>query len=194
MVNTVQRTKRRVFNLLKPYQPPPSGWERVYSWVVGKAKVIMVIVEILVVITFIGKVLVDYQAKNLDDRIKAQELILQRAAPVEPILRKLQSKANAYSLIWSKSSSYSALLNEVNSYIPTMSTKLAVDFSGENITISGQADYNTLAEIERRMKQSPRFANAVITQLSTSGTNDTGNGDYVLSAKIVKVASRTQTQ
>lgn len=190
--------KRRVFNLLKPYIAPPSGWDRVYEWLVGRARLVMVVVEILVVITFVSKVVVDTQAKALEDSIKVQDFQLRRfATSAEPALKSLQQRASGYVELWNNSSSYSGVLREINTYIPNPGASLAISVFNQEISITGADSFETLAQIEAAMKKSATFSNVRVTQLTTDSTVNPaagGGGSYVLIATVAKVNNRPLIQ
>ncbi|MBE0573852.1 hypothetical protein IH575_03045, partial [Candidatus Dojkabacteria bacterium] len=110
--------KKRIFNLLKPVQPPPSFWDKFYNWILTRARVVILITELLIVAAFVGKVIVDTQARTKDEEI--QNLRAENsfyATEREPIFRDFQRRDVTYQRIWSNSSEYNEVLNEIYSYI-----------------------------------------------------------------------------
>lgn len=194
MAKTVQPKTRRIFNLLKPYTPPPTGWDKIYDWLLGRARIIMVIAEIIVAITFMAKVVVDTQAKGFDDEIKFQDFELQRfAVSVEPVINKLQNKAQMYQQLWDGSSSYADVLAEIHSYIPNPGSELLITINREEVSIAGEESFDALAQIEEAMKQSDTFSEVSVSQLNTDTSGPSGiSGDYLLTATIAKVKNRTK--
>lgn len=194
MATTAPTVKKpKLFNLLKPYVPPLTGWDRIYDWLLGKARVIMVIAEIIVVFTFVTKVVVDTQAKGFEDDIKSKDFEMQRLAEsVEPVLRKLQLKTQMYTQLWNGSNRYADIVKEIHGYIPNPGSELLININRDEVTISGEEDFATLARIEQAMKSSRTFSEVSVTQLNTdtSGAEGVG-GDYVLTATIAKLKSRT---
>lgn len=191
MAKTKTTNRNKIFNLLKPYVPPASGWDRIYEWLLGKARIVMLIVELIVVATFVTKVVIDTQAKGLEDEIKVKDFELQRlAVSVEPAIRKLQNKTEMYKILWDKSSSYASVLSEVHSYIPNPGAELLVAINRDELTISGVDNFSSLAEIERAMKASTTFSLVSLTQLNTESSASGTTGDYILTAIIAKPADR----
>jgi len=58
------------FNLLKPQKTPPTLWEKIYAWVLGTARIIVIIVEIIVVFSFGARIAVDTIASRLDKEVE----------------------------------------------------------------------------------------------------------------------------
>ncbi len=186
--------KKRIFNLLKPYKPPPTSWDRIYDWLLGKARLVMVIAEIAVALAFIGKVVVDVQAKALDDQIKTKDFELQQfASAIEPNIRTIQQKSQTYSKTWDSASAYSDVLKEIDSYIPNTGSDLNIHFSGSTVTIRGDDTLGTLSLIEKSMRASKTFSAVSVPSLSSDNSAvQKDSGVLVLNATIAKVANRTQ--
>lgn len=188
MADHQKQTKRRGFNLLKPYLSPPTAWDKIYEWILGKARVIILLVEVVVVAAFIGKVVVDIQAKNLTELVTAKNGELSRfAVTVEPQIRKVQQKSESYLKLWNASSGYSAVLTEIHSYIPNTAAEIVIRITGDKVTIRGGDSLSSIAEIEGKMKNSNTFTDVSVPTLSSeeSGVN-IGEGTYVFDARIVK--------
>lgn len=186
-------TKRRIFNLLKPYRPPPNTWDKIYDWLLNRARVIMVLAEIIVVVAFVTKVVVDVQAKSLDDQIESAQATLGLfSTTAEPTVRKIQQKSSDYAAIWDASSGYSRVITEINSYIQNPSADIVIRITDNKVSISGGSNISDLAQIEARMKSSPTFTNVTLPTLSTdSGEASFRQGQYVFNAEIVGDARRT---
>lgn len=182
--------RNRKFNLLKPFIPPPNAWDRIYDWLLGRARVIMVIAEVVVVVIFVTKVVVDIQAKDLNDEIKTRDFELQQyAGDIEPGLRRLQIKADNYVKIWNKSSKYSDILTEIDSYLPNQAANIEISFDAENVVITADEELTALSIIEAKMKSSPSFNSVFVAKLNAGNES---RGIYVLNAKINTLAKRTQ--
>lgn len=175
--------KTRIFNLLKPTIEPPTAWDKIYMWIVGKARVVMVIAEVVVAITFVAKVVVDIQAKDLDEQINKREAELSLyAKQVEPEIRKLQQKAITYEKVWKRASDYGPILEEINSYISVTEKSIAVRFSGENVSVRGGGNLEVLKKIESNMRGSTTFSNVQLSVDTESGAIQ--EGTYLITASI----------
>jgi len=61
-----------LFNQLEP----KSRWDRIYDWVVNTAKYIVICVELLIIIGFVIRFVLDDQNSQLEDDIKTEQLLL----------------------------------------------------------------------------------------------------------------------
>src|SRR5690348_13957537 len=125
--------EKRIFNLLKPVEAPTTAWDKVYDWMIGKARIIVFVTELIIAASFIAKVVVDTNAKNKDSQITTLSGQLQLYAPtLEPQFRTIQTKSSDYMNLWKNSSSYSAVINEVFSYIQNQSAELSMSIDKNN--------------------------------------------------------------
>jgi len=179
-------TKQRIFNLLKPYVPPSSSWDRVYDWLLNRARIIMVFAEIIVVAAFVGKVVVDVQAKNLTEQVESNQAELNRfAQTIEKDIRRVQQKADAYQKIWNGSSGYSDVLAEIHSFISNPSAEVIIRFDGPAVVIRGGTSFGELEIIEAQMRTSTTFTGVTLPTLSAESSElSLGEGQYVFTATI----------
>jgi len=152
------------FNFLKPQVEPPSVWTRVYDWVVGTARLILIIFEVAVVIALGIRIVVDIQSKNLDDQIGNVESILNVRSAEEIKYRLLQDKINAFTTAWTTSNSYSSEYAAINKFIPLSATDYTVSIDGMAITITGKANNADIGAMENSLKGASLFTD---TKLST---------------------------
>lgn len=191
-LGTPPKIHKRVFNLLKPQQPPPTAWDRIYKWIITRARIVVVIAELAVVVSFVFKVGVDLQANDLENQLKAKSFELgQFALTVEPGLRSLQQKAQTYEKVWEGSNKFANVINEVHTYIANPASDIAITLNGATLVIRGGDNLDVLEQIEAKMKNSTTFKDVKL-ELSTEGSDvQGGQGKYVINATIIKVNSRT---
>jgi hypothetical protein len=193
-VATLSKHTTRIFNLLKPYKAPPTSWDKIYDWLLGRARIVMIVAEIVVALSFAGKVIVDVQAKNLDDQIEVKDFELsQFANTIEPKLRTLQQKALTYTKVWEGSSRYAEILKEINGYIPNAGADLNIRINGNQVTIRGDDSLGTLSLIESAIRNSSTFSSVSVSSLSSdSGEVIQETGVLVLNATIADIDTRTK--
>ena len=150
--------KQRAFNLLKPLDPPKTVWDKVYDWLLDRARIVILITEILVAIAFFAKVVQDTVAKNMDNQIASltSELAFY-SETLEPEFRLIESKDGAYTTIWNNSSQYADVVQEVYSYISNSASEINLRVEGREITIFGTEDLSSLQTLEAALKSSPSF-------------------------------------
>ncbi len=179
--------QKRNFNLLKPLTPPATAWDRVYDWLIGKARIVVLITELIVASTFVFKVIVDTTAKNKDREIArlTQELNFY-AQDLEPKFRQLQAKSDSYVLVWNEAKEYSNSIQEIFSYIQNESSEIVVTIKGDQVSVLGYEDLADIKVLETALKSSKSFTQVTVSDLSLSEKEVLQNkGSYILVAKIV---------
>lgn len=186
-----EKIRHKIFNLLKPELPPPTAWDKIYDYIATRARIIVLVGEILLVICFVGKVLVDIQAKDINEALDTKSRDLASFfGTIEPELRQLQQKSRSYKSIWEGSSKYNEVLNEILSYIPNPGVNIIISMSGQNVTIKGDNELAILQTIESKMKVSNIFTDVQL-ELNTEGTQPGSPvGSYIITALIIKLQDR----
>lgn len=156
------------FNFLKPQVEPPSPWSRIYDWVVGTARAILILFEIAVVIALGVRIVVDVQSKNIDEQITTLETIMSQRALEEQKYRTLQTKTGAFATIWTTGQIYSELFDLINEYIPPSAVEFDVDLAGDMIRINGKASNADIKQMENGLKQSNLFKDTKLTILEVA--------------------------
>lgn len=155
------------FNFLKSQVEPPSVWTRVYDWVVGTARIILIVFEVAVVIALCIRIVVDVQSKNLDDQISNVEKILDIRKFEESKYRLIQNKINAFTTAWTTSNTYSDAYDAINNFIPLSATEYRVVISDQTITIGGKATNEDIGAMEKSLKESLLLKDTKLTTLET---------------------------
>ena len=154
------------FNLLKPQRTPATMWEKIYSWVLGTARIIVIIVEVIVVLSFGARVGVDTISSRLDKEVTKQQNTLGAFSESETRYRNIQSRTREYKNIWEHSSNYSTMLKELENYLGANFTNLTIGLSEDELTIRGEGDVTKISALEESMKSSPNLKNVEIYDLS----------------------------
>ncbi len=178
--------QKRIFNLLKPIKPPATFWDKAYDWVLGKARIVILVTELLIVFAFVAKVIVDTEARSKDEEIATLKGELGfYSSGREPIFRDLQRRDSAYLRLWEYSSSYTDVLNEIYSYVRTPGVQLTVRAEKNRISIFGYDDLSAVQNLETQMKQSPTFTSVFVDTLTLEQKEVLqSTGQYVLIATL----------
>lgn len=155
----MSNTKKHIFNLLKPIEPPLTSWDMVYEWLVGKAKFVIMFTQVIIAITFFAKVVLDTLAKNKEKQIESleEELSYYTGEEKRPLYWTIQNKERNYHELWTKSSNFHNLLTEIYSYIPNIGADISVNLTDDLATIYGDDTRQNFGEIEASLKESPSF-------------------------------------
>jgi hypothetical protein len=176
------------FNLLKPIERPKTLWDKVYDWVVGKARVVVLVAELVIAIAFVSKVVVDTQAKNKTKAIERLGTEIQFYSAKEAEFRKVQKKVNDYLKLWDKTSNAAAILTEVYSYIPNPGDEISIKVENDTVSIYGYDSLDSLGSLEAAMKGSDTFVVGSV-RIDTLTLEEKEilqeTGQYVLSATII---------
>ena len=181
------KMSKRNFNLLKPLKPPSTSWDKIYDWLIGKARVVILCVELIVAVTFMFKVIVDTTAKNKDTEIeKLNEELAFYSIDLEPKFRKLQDKSDAYIRVWNGSNSYTGVIQELISYVDNEDSQVSINVKDSVLVISGYENLDSLKSLESSIKNSPNFNNVTVSNLTLSEREIIeGKGRYSLTASII---------
>jgi len=182
------------FNLLRPQIEPPSMWTKVYDYIIGSARLIIIIVELIVVGAFVVRIFTDIESNNLNEQIKTKEAILASFSEAEQRYVNIQSKSSAYEKIWEESYKYSTLFSEVNSYLPVSAQEYGVRFNEKTVFLNGKAPLREVSEMESKFKQSNTFSRQELDQIQTEGSNTNVLGTFSFRADIENMDKKVISQ
>lgn len=188
-----KRSEKRVFNLLKPVEAPQTAWDKVYEWLIGKARVVILVTELVIAVAFIFKVIEDTNAKNKEKQIEKLNAELGfYGKELEPIFRITQRKVADYVTLWNDATDYTEALQEVYSYISNPSSDITIRIDEGSVSVFGYENLAALEELESSLKGSATFSSVQVQQLSLeeSGVIE-DRGQYAVVAKIADF-KRTQ--
>lgn len=163
--------RKKGFNLLKTQVEPQTVWTKLYRWTTTTARAIMVLVELVIVVAFGIRVVVDLQFKNLNKDIESQESIMLIMKESEQRLRDTQEKVKLYKSIWEDTDYYSNVYIEVIRIVPTSVRDLTFQLNEDELVVKGFADINTVEKIEGDFKNSSLFINTELLNFETQGNS-----------------------
>ncbi len=174
------------FNLLKPVAAPKGSWDRIYDWLVGRAKIVIIFIEIIVVISFFAKVVVDNVGKN---RIQEFNSIRQTLQPLEneyeQEFRRLQTKDIEYKRLWNGSKKYKEIIDEVYSYFPSITSDLTIKVEENRVTVFGANNLDDFRTLEEGVKNSETFTEAFVDSLTQEQVDvEQNTGKYIFTIVI----------
>ncbi|MBN1331560.1 hypothetical protein JW978_01585 [Candidatus Dojkabacteria bacterium] len=178
------------FNLLKKQKIPPTLWEKIYTWVLGTARVLVIMVEIVVVISFGIRVAVDTISSRLDKEVEKQQNTLGAFSESETRYRTIQSRTSEYKNIYEKSSNYSAMLSELENYLGANFTGLSIYITEDELTIRGEGDVSRISSLEESLKASNYLRNVEVYDLNAQ-EEGSRRADFGIRAIIENYNSRT---
>lgn len=141
------------FNLLRPQLSPPTAWDKIYQWMLGTARIIVIIVQIIVIAAFAVRIYVDTVSRQLDEEIDKKDVILSSLEPREEQIRDVQLKSGIYTELWEQSSSSNRYVTLINNLIRGYDGLLSVNVNKTSILISGEMNEDDIADLEDRLKE-----------------------------------------
>jgi hypothetical protein len=180
------KEEKRVFNLLKPVEPPATVWDKIHEWILGKARIVILLTELVIAVTFVLKVIEDTNAKNKQKEIENLNAeIGYYGRELEPIFRTTQRKSTDYISVWNQSNSYTEVLREIYSYITNPSSEITVRLDDDRVSVFGYEDLSALQLLEASLKASETFVSVQIQQLTLEESQVIEDkGQYALVAKM----------
>lgn len=160
------------FNLLKKQVAPPTAWEKIYTWVLGTARVIVIIAELVVVVAFVTRIVVDTQGSRLDKKLKNREATLGAFSESEAKYRSIQNRASNYQTLWENSSNYTPALKELDTLLSGGFSDLSISITDGVVTVRGVGDVSRIDDLEKSLKQSTYFSNVETFEIDTTSQGD----------------------
>jgi hypothetical protein len=191
------------FNLLRPQLSPPSAWDKVYKYMVGTARIIVIVVEIVVIVAFAFRVAVDTIGKQLDDVIELKANELAAYTTVEQTYRDIQDKADTYEDIWEQSSNTSTYIAFINSLIKDLNGQVTVQIANNIISISGSLPLRDIDNIESELKarqegnatsEQSLFSQVIVADVESEGENEFEEANFSINATIKQSETNRQLQ
>lgn len=176
----------RGFNLLQDVTRPQDVWDKVYDWVVNVGRIIVIVVEGIVILSFVIRIGIDVQAKDL---MKAEELDSQQLVALKPNEIRfidMQARFSDFKTIWNVGSSYSDVLSEIIDLLPSRLKEPNVIFKGNLLTISGESSVSKIENFENALKNSEKYDNVQVSEIETlSSSSSSGSPKANFSMRIL---------
>jgi hypothetical protein len=188
---------RRGFNLLREQLTPPTAWDKIYDWMVGTARIIVIVVEIIVIIAFGARIILDTIGGNLDRTI-AEEIDpqLESFAQLEEEFRQTQRKNDNYTELYRESSSltpYHLYAEQLLSVDRNLQGTINVQISGERFVVNGELLESDVKELENDIKsrvvgnddENPLFLDATLVDISSRGQGNNEFSTFSIEATVI---------
>lgn len=165
------------FNLLQGSIRPEDTWDRINSWVNNAGRIIIIIVEMIVIGSFVARVIIDTQTKNLleDEQTNSQALAAFRNQEIQFLDQ--QQQFESYKQVWNQSSTMAGVMTDIDQLRPRNVIDLSITFQGDLIDIKGEAAVSEIGDFENALKTSDKFAEVQVTEIEQvpSTSNRRGN-------------------
>lgn len=160
------------FNLLKPQVEAPSIWTTFYKWVVGTARIILIVTETAVMVALVIRIVIDVQGKDLDEKISNYESIIKVRSEEEKKYVTLQTKTTDYRDSFDKNLKYASQLNDFIKNIPNSFSDIDLSIINNKISFRGKAPNTDIKTMENYLKSSILYINSQLTTFDTGQTQN----------------------
>jgi hypothetical protein len=173
------------FNLLQGNTAPPDAWDMVYAWVTQVGRVIVIVVELIVILAFGARVVIDTQGKNLLEAEKQNSTRLTAFKQKELQFLDRQQRFSAYKGIWDLSSTYTAATREIVKSMPRDVEELSISIRDNVVTYKGIARTSDISTFETALKNATTlFSDVLVLEVESEGS---GTGARARSSFGIKI-------
>jgi hypothetical protein len=163
------------FNLLQDNTAPPDMWDKIYEWVSKVGRLIVIVVEIIVIVSFAARVIIDTEASNLQEQEQTLSTNLTALKQSENNFRDMQDRFRTYKDIWGLASTYSEVITEVLDEQPSDVDELNFNVQGDTINFRGKASLNQIGQFEEALKDSETFNLVEVFEVESDSGENSGN-------------------
>lgn len=165
---------KQIFNLLRPAKPIIPTWDKIYYWLSGTARILILFVEIIIIAGFTYRVIIDRQSNDIKDQVSQSESILKVYESRESIFRKYQQEVSQANSMISSSDSFVTIINQLLSQVPKMDKSNLVLNSDGTFNLNAISSKEIATQVEQLFKTSKYTKNVATTNLVIKD-NDTVN-------------------
>lgn len=165
--------RRRTINLLDPIGMPSDTWSIIYNWVFNVGRYMMLTIEIIVLIVFFSRFILDKQNHDLTQDINDKTLILanQSLREEEVRYRNTQTLLSDVTKLNTSQPINSEEISLIVSSIPSSLTLDKFSFSTNKLSIVLLGtDIEVIRDYEFSLRQNTRYKDVTFT-VSKSGTS-----------------------
>lgn len=162
----------KTLNLLQPAEKPVSTWDKIYQWVFTVGRYVIIAVELIVLVAFAMRFMLDRRNNDLKDEIDVKVKMLDAQEETEKELRRIQTSLSSLSGMLENQEIVSDRLEVVLNDIPSEVVIDGFAISQENISLNCRApEYEIAGELEDDLRENPDYADISVT-LSKSGPQE----------------------
>jgi len=178
------------FNLLKAQMEPVTVWTKLYDWIVGTARIVVIVVEIIVVVAFGIRLIIDIQGKMLDEQIENKENTLSYYVEAERRYKVIQDKTSAFKMSWVNSTLHNETFFALNEILPETPSDISMSISEEAISVSGEATVAEIGDLETDFKESDVFKDTELANIISEGDSPQAIAEFVIRSTVNDLQKR----
>ena len=168
----------KALNLLDPAEKPTSAWDKIYVWVFSIGRYIIIGVEMIVLLAFASRFVLDRRNNDLKESLDVKVRILQDQKEIESELRRVQSILNNFSDMIDCQKLISPKLTDILDDIPDEFEIDSISVTQSSVNFSGLApSYEVIKTLEEDLREDPDYGE-VSVEISKGDVDSDDEGTF----------------
>lgn len=170
MANPVSKINLNL-NILFPQGTPQKLPIKFLKWLLSYGRFIALVVEAVVIVTFVARFKLDADLASLKDKINAQVPFIQSLSQDEAQIKQTQLKLTQIRTVYASEPNWQSILTEISNQLPAGVTLSVINLDHTQpvlaFRVNGQASSNSdLATFIAGLKQDQTFNNINLTNVT----------------------------
>lgn len=177
-----QTAPKQIFNLLKPAKPIIPTWDKIYYWLSGTIRILILFVEVIIIAGFAYRVIIDRQSNDIKDQVSQDEKILNIYKSREITYRNYQANLNELTKTVSGANSFINPINQLILQFPKTAVSSISFQSDGSFTLTATTSKDIVTQFEQLLKNSKITKNVTITNYVVK---DDGSVSYSMQGQVI---------
>jgi len=194
MFGIKSKTKyKRSFNLLFAQNRHLDGWDRLYVWLSGTCRIIIIMALLFIIFAFGYRFILERNLNDLKDNLDTVSFRLKSYEKRQTDISNVQRAVISYNNTWKQLSNYSSNIDAMVALIPKDITEMSYATTLVGIQLSGTGARASVSQVENSYKNTPLLINVVLsslTQAKSSNSVSDGNLTFSLQGNFAKKLQR----
>jgi hypothetical protein len=154
-------------NLLPQTDFEQSFWGKFVRWAVTSGRYVLIGTELIIILAFLSKFVLETQIANLNQKITGQKNILDSQAGLETEFKGLQSRVKAANMMLNMNSNAAQTLTAVTEKVPPEVKLQSISINGELVKITaGALGEDGVGLFLTRLSADKQWKSIELTQIS----------------------------
>ncbi|MEI6462930.1 MAG: hypothetical protein WCO33_04690 [bacterium] len=175
-INTKPKYKRS-FNLLFAQNRQLDSWDRLYVWLSGTCRIIIILALLIILLSFGYRFILERNLNDLKDSLDTVSFRLKSYEKRQSEIAQVQAEIVSYNTVWKQFSNFATNIDDVIALVPKNISDMSFSTSLVGIQLSGTGARSIIAQIENSYKNSPLYINVVLSNLSQSKKNSSSTDE-----------------
>ena len=180
-----KKQKARLINLLPQREFEASLYGRTLKWSLSTFRFIVIAVEVVVIIGFLSRLVLDVQNTDLQEEIDQKKTVIGSFVQVEKEFRRTQQKIDIFKAYRGSKFSSALILDNVVSRMPPEVKLISITVSGEDVFVSAEGfNEQTIAQFVANISDEDTFSE--VSLLTAESNSEEPNVHFQLKMSVVE--------